>query len=182
MNIQITEFIVFSLLLYFCHSPFLTLAFTKVTNQEHICWQVNIQVNHELRKHSAGISFQEHCVPSDAGKDFISRCEKTQDSQCAYNVIVKRVLEGMSVGSWVHMCFYVGGKGLGGKVGVGARVRREFDLVSFIYPVCHAQAPYFLRPLCLHRTFLHYFINGTTFGKSLLNIKMCVLISCTNFT
>jgi hypothetical protein len=67
-------------------------------------------------------------VPSDAGKNFVSRCEKTQDSQCAYNVIVTRVLEGMSVGAWVRV-FLCGGKGLGGKVGVGARARRELDLV-----------------------------------------------------
>jgi hypothetical protein len=41
------------------------------------------------------------------------------------------------------------------------------------YPVCHAQAPYCLRPLWLHHIYRHYLINGTIFGKKSLNIK-CV--------
>jgi hypothetical protein len=37
---------------------------------------------------------------------------------------------------------------------------------SVTYPVCHAQAPYSLRPVGLHRIFRHYLINGMTFGKN----------------
>jgi hypothetical protein len=39
------------------------------------------------------------------------------------------------------------------------------------YPVYHAQAPYFLRPLRFHHIFRHYVMNGTIFGKKSLNIK-----------
>ena len=44
---------------------------------------------------------------------------------------------------------------------------------SLTYPVCHAQAPCFLRPLSLRLNFRHYLINGTIYGKNLLFIK-CV--------
>ena len=45
------------------------------------------------------------------------------------------------------------------------------------YPVCHAQAPYCLRPLWLHRMFRHYLINGKVFGeKNVTEYKICVLI------
>ena len=37
-----------------------------------------------------------------------------------------------------------------------------------------------LWPVWLYHNFPHYLINGTTFGKTLLNLK-CVLISCTIF-
>jgi hypothetical protein len=42
------------------------------------------------------------------------------------------------------------------------------------YPACNANAPYcHLWPVRLYNIFLHYLINGTSFGKTLLNIK-CV--------
>jgi hypothetical protein len=44
---------------------------------------------------------------------------------------------------------------------------------SLTYPVCHMWVPYFLCPLRLDRIFWHL-INGTIFGKKLLNLK-CVL-------
>ena len=58
-----------------------------------------------------------------------------------------------------------------GWVDVGARVRA----CRLPNPVCHAQAPYRLRFLCLHRIFRHYLINDTIFEKKkkLLNIR-CV--------
>jgi hypothetical protein len=43
----------------------------------------------------------------------------------------------------------------------------------FTYPVCHAQEPYFLRPVWLYHIFRHYLVNGTIFGKKSPNIK-CV--------
>jgi hypothetical protein len=48
------------------------------------------------------------------------------------------------------------------------------------YPLCHAQALYCLRPLWRHHIFRHYLIYGTTFRKTLLNVR-CVLIFCTTF-
>jgi hypothetical protein len=39
------------------------------------------------------------------------------------------------------------------------------------YPVCHAQAPYPLRPLWLHHIFRYYLINGTIFGRKSPNTK-----------
>ena len=50
---------------------------------------------------------------------------------------------------------------------------------SLTYSACHAQAPYYLRPLWLHHIFWHYLINGKVFGKKLLDIKS-VLIFSTN--
>ena len=57
-------------------------------------------------------------------------------------------------------------------VGVGARALGCACACRFTYTVCHAQAPYCLRPLWLHRIFRHYLINGAIFGKTKsLNIK-----------
>jgi hypothetical protein len=40
------------------------------------------------------------------------------------------------------------------------------------YPACNAHAPYcHLRPALLYRIFPHYLVNGTIFGRKLLNIK-----------
>ena len=60
-------------------------------------------------------------------------------------------------------------------VWVGARTyKRSVRPYSITYPACKAHAPYFhLWPLWLHHIFRHYLINGTIFGKKLLNIK-CV--------
>jgi hypothetical protein len=41
------------------------------------------------------------------------------------------------------------------------------------YPACNAHAPYCLWPLEIHHICWHYLINGTIFGKKILNIK-CV--------
>jgi hypothetical protein len=41
------------------------------------------------------------------------------------------------------------------------------------YPVCHAQAPYCLRPLWFHYIYRRYLIDGTIFGKKSQNI-ICV--------
>ena len=61
-------------------------------------------------------------------------------------------------------------------VGVCLRVCR------LTYPVCHAQAPYYLRPISLYHIFRHYFIKATTFGKKIyIEHKLCVLIFSTNF-
>ena len=56
-----------------------------------------------------------------------------------------------------------------GRVGMCVRV------CSLAYPACNAYAPYcdVICGLCLHDIFRHYLINGTIFGKTLLNIK-CV--------
>jgi len=51
-------------------------------------------------------------------------------------------------------------------------------LCSLRYPACNAQAPYgHLWPDQLYTIFPHYLINGTIFGKKLLNIK-CVFWFC----
>ena len=42
---------------------------------------------------------------------------------------------------------------------------------SLTYPACHSQAPYCLRPLWMHHIFRHSLINGTIFGRTLLNMK-----------
>jgi hypothetical protein len=48
------------------------------------------------------------------------------------------------------------------------------------YPLCHAHAPYCLRPLWLHHIFRYYVINCTIFGKKkVAELKMCVLIFST---
>ena len=44
----------------------------------------------------------------------------------------------------------------------------------FTYPVCHAQAPYCLRPLWLHHMLRHYLTNDTIFEKKVTEHKMCV--------
>jgi hypothetical protein len=43
------------------------------------------------------------------------------------------------------------------------------------------QATYCLHPLWLHHIFRHYLINGTIFGKNVIEYKMCVLIFSTTF-
>jgi hypothetical protein len=54
---------------------------------------------------------------------------------------------------------------------VGACMR--ISTYSLDNPERNAYAPHYvtLRPLGLHHVFRHYFINGATFGKTLLNIK-----------
>ena len=44
---------------------------------------------------------------------------------------------------------------------------------SLRYSACNPHAPYHLWPVWCYSTFPHYLINGTIFGKNLLNIK-CV--------
>jgi hypothetical protein len=53
---------------------------------------------------------------------------------------------------------------------------------SLAFPTYNAYAPYcdVICGLWLHRIFRHYLINGTIFGKKLLNIK-CVMIFSTTF-
>ena len=64
---------------------------------------------------------------------------------------------------------------------VCACVRTSTDVCLLTYPVCHAQLPYCLRPLWLHRIFWHYLINGTILCKKSQH-KICVLIFSKNFT
>ena len=42
---------------------------------------------------------------------------------------------------------------------------------NLTYPACNARAPYCPRPLWLHHIFRRYLVNGTNFGKKLLNMK-----------
>ena len=49
------------------------------------------------------------------------------------------------------------------------------------YTVCHAHAPYCLRPRWLHHIFRHYLTNDTIFGKKVTEHKMCVLIFSPTF-
>ena len=59
---------------------------------------------------------------------------------------------------------------------VCARVHRRERVPAsdnLTYPAYKAHAPYCLRPLWLHHIFRHFLINGTIFGKTLLNI-LCV--------
>jgi hypothetical protein len=65
----------------------------------------------------------------------------------------------------------------GGGTGAGVFLRTY----SLIYPVRHALAPYFLRPLWFHHIFRHCLINGTIFRKKVAEHKMSVLIFCTTF-
>ena len=49
---------------------------------------------------------------------------------------------------------------------------------SLRYPACKAHASYcHLKPVCLYSIFPHYLMKGTTFVKTLLNVK-CVLGFC----
>jgi hypothetical protein len=41
---------------------------------------------------------------------------------------------------------------------------------------------YHLWPVRLYHNFLHYLINGTIFGKTVIEHKICVLIFATNFS
>ena len=60
------------------------------------------------------------------------------------------------------------------RVGVDALARACACVYVYLLTQHVAHAPYcHLRPLWLHRIFRHYLINGTIFGKKLLNIK-CV--------
>jgi len=53
---------------------------------------------------------------------------------------------------------------------------------SLRYPACNAHAPYcHLWPVRLYSIIPHYLVNGTIFGKKLLNMK-CVLIFSTAWT
>jgi hypothetical protein len=71
------------------------------------------------------------------------------------------------------------------------RFRKTTGNVSHILSVCslsytaykaHGQYYVVICGLSGSTIFLSYYlINGTNFGKTLLNIKMCVLIVCTNF-
>ena len=48
---------------------------------------------------------------------------------------------------------------------------------SLWYPACNAHSPYcHLWPVRLYRIFPHYLINGTIFGKKVIEHQMCVLI------
>ena len=58
-----------------------------------------------------------------------------------------------------------------GYKGTGASVCSHAS--SLTNPACNAPPYCHLRPLWLHHIFPYYLINGTTFGKKLLNIK-CV--------
>ena len=49
------------------------------------------------------------------------------------------------------------------------------------YPVCHAQAPYCLRPLRLHHIFRHYIKKRHDFRKKVTGHKICVLIFSTTW-
>ena len=60
-----------------------------------------------------------------------------------------------------------------GGIGVGVPAYAQ------TYSACHAQAPYFLRPVWLHHIFRHYLINGTIFRKKVAEHKMCALIFST---
>jgi len=53
-------------------------------------------------------------------------------------------------------------------------IRLSVCVCSPRYPACNAHAPYcYLWPAPLYNIFPHYLINGTIFGKNLLNTK-CV--------
>jgi hypothetical protein len=47
---------------------------------------------------------------------------------------------------------------------------------SLTYLAYNAHPPYCLRPLWFHHIFRHYLINGTIFGKKVIEHKMCVMI------
>ena len=79
---------------------------------------------------------------------------------CVY--ALARVRECVRGCAWVGRC-----------TGAGVCLRA----CSVTYPVCHAQAPYCLRPLWIHHIFRHYLINGMIFGKMSLNIKFQFLYS-----
>ena len=56
---------------------------------------------------------------------------------------------------------------VGGCTGVGVCLRA----CILNYPVCNALTHCHLWPLWLHHIIRHYLVNGTIFGKKLLNIK-----------
>ena len=56
-------------------------------------------------------------------------------------------------------------------VGVGARALACAGTCSLSNPACNAPPFCHLRPLWLHHIYRHYLINGTIFGKKLLDIK-----------
>ena len=58
--------------------------------------------------------------------------------------------------------------------------RLEVVTCSLTYATCTVPPCFHLRPLWLHHIFLHYLINGTIFGKKLLNVK-CVFYFLYNF-
>ena len=50
---------------------------------------------------------------------------------------------------------------------------------SLRYPACNAHGPYcYLWPVWLYSIFPHYLINGTIFGKKIIELEIRVLISC----
>jgi hypothetical protein len=92
-----------------------------------------------------------------------------------YNVTLRRVHETTvrvcaRVGEWVILrgCRCTG-------AGVCLRA------CNLTYPACNASPYCHLRPLWLHHIFRYYLINGTIFGKEVIEPKMCVLIFSKTF-
>ena len=91
-----------------------------------------------------------------------------QEGQCTCNVTLMRVhettvaVESNQYYIFVCVCVCVCVSGC-----------RCMGVYFLSYSVCHAQTPYFLRPLWLHHIFRHYLINDTIFGEKSLN-KKCV--------
>ena len=62
-------------------------------------------------------------------------------------------------------------------VGVGAQAQAR--ACSLINPAYNARTPYCLRPVWLHDIFRHYYMNGTSFEKNVMEPKICTLIFST---
>jgi hypothetical protein len=73
---------------------------------------------------------------------------------------------------WVCVCAWGGGMRSTGTI-VCVRA------CSLNYPACNVPSHCFLRPLRLHHIFRHYLINGTIFGRNLLNVKCVFILSTT---
>jgi hypothetical protein len=58
------------------------------------------------------------------------------------------------------------------------QVLHTLCVCSLSYPACKAHAPYYIVicGLWLHQIFRHYLLNGTIFGKTLLNMKGVLFI------
>jgi hypothetical protein len=119
--------------------------------------------------------------------------EWRQDRQCAYNITLRRILFlWKSNKCYIFLCVCVWGGVCArtcSRVGEYMRVRVGgctcsgmcFLVCSLTYPPCNPPPYCHLRPLWLHHIFRHYLINGTIFGKKVLNIK-CVFWFSTIFT
>jgi hypothetical protein len=85
----------------------------------------------------------------------------------------------MCVGASVHICVYVSARVLCGCGCTDAGVCLRSS--SLTYPVCHAQAPYCLRPLAPYFSALSHKRHDFRKKKKVTEYKTRVLISSTTF-